>query len=69
MTPDRFTLRVGIPANTTATVFIPTTSQPVLAESGLPIAEAAGVTLLTENADHTVVALASGSYEFTRSNQ
>ena len=42
----KFTLRITIPANTTATVFIPAASADTVTESGKPAAESGGVKFL-----------------------
>jgi hypothetical protein len=61
----KFILKVTIPANTTATVFVPAKSQEQVLESGRPAAQSAGVKFLRQENDQTVFETSSGSYEFT----
>ena len=61
---ERFRLRVAIPANTTATIRIPVASTDGTTESGRPLAEAPGVTSVTEEDGTVVVATGSGVYQF-----
>ena len=60
----RFQLHVEIPANTTATVFVPAKDAAAVTESGKPAAEAAGVKLLRTEAGTAVFAVESGRYRF-----
>jgi alpha-L-rhamnosidase len=61
---DGFTLRVVIPANTTATVWLPARDPARLREGGRPLAEAEGVQVLRRETNHVALAVGSGSYEF-----
>jgi alpha-L-rhamnosidase len=61
---NRFALRVKIPANTTATVYLPAKSPDVITESGRPLAEARGVKFLQIGGNHAVVVIVSGEYSF-----
>ena len=61
---DKFTLKVTIPANTTATVFVPAKSADSVTESGKPAAQANGVKFLRMENGRAVFAVASGQYEF-----
>lgn len=61
----RFSLHVVIPANTTATVYVPAGPGATLLESGRPVAEAEGVRVLRKTADAAVLAVGSGDYTFT----
>ncbi len=63
-TADRFELETTIPANTTATVYVPAKSAAGLTESGKPINEVAGVKVLRQEAETVVLAVESGSYRF-----
>ena len=56
---------VSIPANTTATAFIPTASAEAVREGGLPISADSGTTLVRLEADTAVYELQSGTYHFT----
>jgi hypothetical protein len=59
-----FYLNVTIPANTTATVFVPARQTGTVRESGRPGAQAACVEFLRREGDRDVFAVASGSYRF-----
>jgi alpha-L-rhamnosidase len=61
---NRFALRVTIPANTTATVYLPGKSADVITESGKPLAQAPGVKFLRIEGNHALVAIESGEYSF-----
>ncbi len=63
-TPEQFALRTEIPANTTATVYLPATSPNQITESGKPLAQAAGVKQVREEAGRLVLAVESGRYKF-----
>jgi alpha-L-rhamnosidase len=58
-------LDVTIPANTTATVYIPARDAAAIMESGRPLAQAQGVKLLRRDGDRVVLAVESGSYRFS----
>ncbi len=59
-----FRLRIVIPANTTATVYLPADDGAVVTESGQPIASAAGVILERREDGQAVLAIGSGRYDF-----
>ena len=61
---DKFTLKVTIPANTTATVFVPAKSAGDVTESGRPASQSSGVKFLREANGRAVFAVESGEYEF-----
>jgi hypothetical protein len=61
---NTFTLEVTIPVNTTATVFIPAASPNVVTESGKPVAQSEGVTLLRVDAGAVVYQIGAGVYRF-----
>ena len=61
---DRLTLRFTIPANTTATVFVPARDAASVSESGRPAASAEGVTFLRTEPGAAVYSVGSGSYSF-----
>lgn len=65
----QFMLSVTIPANTTATVFIPTTNPEAVTESGKPASQAEGVTRLRTEPDAVVYQVGSGVYHFTAPNR
>ncbi len=60
----QFTLWVTIPANTTATVYVPARAAGRVTEGGHPAAQADGVKFLRQEGDATVFAVASGTYHF-----
>ena len=61
---NRFVLHVSIPANTTATVFIPAHSEQSVTESARPLSQAPGVKFLQVEANHVKLAIESGAYDF-----
>ena len=61
---ERLKLRVVIPVNTTATVFLPADSVDSIREGGRNLAGAVGVRLLRWEAGRTVLAVVSGRYDF-----
>ena len=60
-----FTLNVTIPANTTATVYVPTAKPESVAETGIPAAMSEGVKFLRMEAGKAVYEIGSGDYVFT----
>ena len=65
MVNHRLHLSVEIPANTTATVYVPTADNAECHESGKPAAQAEGVKFLRREPGYVVYAVGSGKYEFT----
>jgi len=61
---DKFSLKVTIPANITATVFVPAKSAEQVTESGKPAGQANGVKFLRQEGDRAVFAVESGQYDF-----
>ncbi len=61
---DRFTLKATIPANTTATVFLPARDGAGVKESGVPAQLSGGVTLRRQQDNRAVFQIESGSYIF-----
>ena len=59
-----FQMRVEIPANTTATVYVPARDAAAVTESGTPATEAAGVKFLKMEDGNAVFAVESGRYLF-----
>jgi alpha-L-rhamnosidase len=59
-----FTLDVSIPANTTATVFIPAQSAAAVTEGGVPAAKARYVTVLRASDGIVALAVSAGTYSF-----
>ena len=63
-TEDKFELETEIPANTTATVYLPASSAEQITEGGKPLAKAAGVKLLRMEGGCAVLAVEPGVYRF-----
>ena len=61
---NTLTLRVAIPPNTTATVFVPAKEAAAVSESGTPASSAPGVSFLRMQEDCAVYEVESGSYTF-----
>ena len=59
------TYRATVPANTTATLYLPASSASVVKEGGKQAGEAKGVTFLRQEGGKAVFLLKSGSYEFS----
>ena len=58
------TLKVAIPANTTATVFVPAKPESKIMEGGVAAEQSAGVKFLRRENDRMVYSVGSGTYEF-----
>jgi alpha-L-rhamnosidase len=58
------TLRAVVPANTTATIYVPAENAATVTESGTPAAQAAGVRFLRMERDAAVYEVGSGTYVF-----
>jgi alpha-L-rhamnosidase len=61
---DRFLLDVTIPANTTATVFVPARDADSVTESDRPLSDATGVDVLRTEDGSVVLRVESGQYRF-----
>ena len=61
---SHFKLRVTIPANTTATVYLPAIEDGEVVESGVNAGKSEGVRSLRHDRDRAVYAIESGAYEF-----
>jgi len=61
---DKFHLKVTIPANTTALVYIPTKDVSSVTESGKPAAQSEGVRFIGTENNFAVYEVGSGQYEF-----
>jgi alpha-L-rhamnosidase len=59
-----FQLQVTIPANTTATVYVPAAPDGEVTESGVAAADSPGVRFLRRDGDRAVYAIESGAYMF-----
>ena len=64
---DRFDLSVTIPANTTATVYLPAKDIKSVTESGKSLSKITGVKSFKMQADRAVLEVGSGSYHFVSS--
>jgi alpha-L-rhamnosidase len=60
-----FDWKVAIPANASATVYVPASCADAVTESGKRLAQAKGVRLLRTEAGAVVLAVTSGEYRFT----
>ena len=60
----KFTLRLEIPANTTATVYLPAHNAKEVWESNQSASRAAGVRFLRQETDRAVYEIGSGTYQF-----
>lgn len=65
---DKIRMEVEIPANTTATVFIPTTGLQGITENGQPLASAEGLKTTGFNDGYAIIELGSGKYQFEAPN-
>jgi alpha-L-rhamnosidase len=63
-TDGKFSLKLEIPANTTATVYLPTTNAKTVTESGRVVEKISGVNFLRQEKDRAVFETGSGSYQF-----
>jgi hypothetical protein len=61
---DKFALKVSIPANTTATVFVPAKTSAGVTESGKPASSSRGVKFLRDENGCAVFEIGSGDYDF-----
>ena len=63
-TENQFELETEIPANTTATVYLPADSADKITESGKPLARARGVKFVKMEGGRAVLEVGSGTYHF-----
>ncbi|MBN1491992.1 MAG: glycoside hydrolase family 78 protein [Phycisphaerae bacterium] len=61
---DTLTLTIEVPANTTATLFVPATDTAAVTESGKPASEAEGVKFMRMEDGAAVYEVGSGAYRF-----
>ena len=64
ITKNQFELAVEIPANTTATVYLPAKTAGTITESGNPLAKVREAKLLRQENGVAVLAVGAGSYRF-----
>jgi alpha-L-rhamnosidase len=62
--PGQFLLDAEVPVNTMAEIFIPAPSADAVKEGGLPLPGLAGLKVLRQEGEYTVVEAGSGSYHF-----
>jgi alpha-L-rhamnosidase len=60
----KFILEVSIPANTTATIYVPANAGSAITESGRPAAGAEGVKYVKEENGKAIFEVGSGNYSF-----
>jgi alpha-L-rhamnosidase len=61
---DRFTLNISVPANSTATVFVPAKGGSAVTESGQPVDKAKGVKFIRNDRGTAVFEVESGNFSF-----
>jgi alpha-L-rhamnosidase len=61
----KFDWRITVPANTSATVYVPATASAAMREGDVPADESPGVSLLRRETDAAVYEVAAGEYHFT----
>ena len=62
---DQLTMAVTIPANTTATIYVPTKDAASITESGQPVSKIPQVKFLRQEEGTAVYAVGSGTYQFS----
>lgn len=65
MEDNTFKLKISIPPNTSATVYVPTKNDANVLESGIPAKQAKGVQYIETEQDGVIYQVGSGTYEFT----
>ncbi|MBC8005805.1 MAG: alpha-L-rhamnosidase, partial [Verrucomicrobia bacterium] len=60
----RFLMKVSVPANTTARIYVPTLPRSAVSESGKPATEAQGLQFLEYQDGYAVFEAGSGDYSF-----
>ncbi|MGA2247128.1 MAG: family 78 glycoside hydrolase catalytic domain [Verrucomicrobiota bacterium] len=61
---NKFALKITVPANATATVFVPASGPEWVTESGQPASQSAGVKLLRSEPGAVIYQVGSGNYQF-----
>jgi len=61
---QQFELDVKVPANTTATIYLPAHSADRITEAGRPLAESRSAKLLRMDGDRAILGVASGAFHF-----
>jgi alpha-L-rhamnosidase len=65
MDGNQFTLRVTVPANTSATIYVPAKDLSSVREGGQPLAGTAGINSVKMEANCAVIEVGSGDYHFS----
>jgi len=68
ISPQDFKLKVTVPPNTSARVYLPTKNPEQVTESGAPLDNREGITGIQQEDGSTVVQVGSGTYHFTCQN-
>ena len=63
-----FELNVSIPANTSATIYLPDASEDRVSESGIPLSKAQGIVAVAADGSDLKVEVGSGAYRFAIAN-
>lgn len=61
---NEFTIRVEVPANSQASVYLPSANTEYITESGIKLKDVAGINSRTEGYKYTIVTIGSGTYHF-----
>ena len=61
---NEFTIRVEVPANSRASVYLPSANTEYITESGIKLKDVAGINSRTEGDKCTIVTIGSGTYHF-----
>ena len=64
MRDGRFTLTITVPANTTATVFLPDAEARQVTDGGQGVETVEGVIQVSQEQEATVIEISSGTYAF-----
>jgi alpha-L-rhamnosidase len=64
MNNGKLSFRAEIPANTSATIYIPTTNPDSVKENGTALKDVAGVTVTGTTSGYVMVRVGSGVYRF-----
>lgn len=61
---NEFTIRVEVPANSWASVYLPSANTEYITESGIKLKDVAGINSQTKGYKYTIVTIGSGTYHF-----
>jgi alpha-L-rhamnosidase len=65
---EKLVLDVTVPANTMATIYVPSSSREDVTESGSPVEKVDGIKFVRQERNKTVVQVPSGTYHFVSQN-